>query len=77
MKMALADKPATPFRVPAGIKLVKIDPASGNKSDGEGGIVEAFKPGTAPGESGITPFDGASAGLPLFDNATPGTNKIY
>lgn len=77
MKMALADKPATPFRVPAGIKLVKIDPATGNKSDGDGGIIEAFKPGTAPGENGLSPIDAPAFGLPLFEGATPGTNKIY
>jgi penicillin-binding protein 1A len=63
MKQALADKPATPFRVPAGIKLVKIDPATGNRTDGDG-IVEAFKPGTAPGDTGLVPMDTpASNGL--------------
>ena len=77
MKMALADKPATPFRVPAGIKLVKIDAASGNKIEGDSGIVEAFKPGTAPGETGNIPLDNSSLGLPLFDNAAPGTSKLY
>ena len=77
MKMALADKPATPFRVPAGIKLVKIDAATGNKTEGDGGIVEAFKPGTAPGETGNIPLDNSSLGLPLFDNAAPGTSKLY
>ncbi len=25
MKLALADKPAIPFRVPAGIKLIRVD----------------------------------------------------
>lgn len=49
-KLALADKPAVPFRVPAGIKLIRIDPKSGMRiSPGAGGgILEAFKPGTAP-----------------------------
>lgn len=49
-KLALADKPAVPFRVPAGIKLIRIDPKSGMRiSPGSGGgILEAFKPGTAP-----------------------------
>jgi penicillin-binding protein 1A len=77
MKMALADKPATPFRVPAGIKLVKIDAASGNKTDGDGGIVEAFKPGTAPGETGNIPLDNSTLGLPLLDNAAPGSSPLY
>ena len=51
MKLALADKPATPFKVPAGIRLVRVDAKSGMRpGPGEGGrtILEAFKPGTAP-----------------------------
>jgi penicillin-binding protein 1A len=51
MKVALSDKPAVPFRVPAGIKLIRIDPKSGMRvAAGSGGasILEAFKPGTAP-----------------------------
>jgi penicillin-binding protein 1A len=50
MKVALADKPAVPFRVPAGIKLIRIDSKSGMRA-GPGDqrvILEAFKPGTAP-----------------------------
>lgn len=52
MTMALKEKPATPFRVPAGIKLVKVVAATGMragaKESGRGIIIEAFKPGTAP-----------------------------
>ncbi len=48
MKLALKDKPDTPFRVPPGIKLISIDPKSGLRSNGQGSILEAFKPGTAP-----------------------------
>ncbi|QEL21860.1 penicillin-binding protein 1A [Bosea sp. F3-2] len=51
MTVALKDKPATPFRVPAGIKLIRVDPKSGMRAGGEGGILEAFKPGTAPPDS--------------------------
>jgi penicillin-binding protein 1A len=53
MKMALADKPAVPFRVPAGIKLIRIDARSGMRAGGSDGrvILEAFKPGTAPPDS--------------------------
>ena len=49
LKVALADKPAVPFRVPAGIKLIRVDPRTGMRAGpGEPAILEAFKPGTAP-----------------------------
>ncbi|BBF92721.1 penicillin-binding protein 1A [Blastochloris tepida] len=53
MKLALADKPAVPFRVPPGIKLIRINAKTGLRAQpGEGGtILEAFKPGTAPPDS--------------------------
>lgn len=50
MKQALVDKPAVPFRVPPGIKLVRINSTTGLRA-GPGDqkvILEAFKPGTAP-----------------------------
>ena len=53
MKMALADKPAVPFRVPPGIKLIRVDARNGMRA-GPGSdkvILEAFKPGTAPPDS--------------------------
>ena len=48
--MALADKPAVPFRVPAGIKLIRVDAKTGMRaSPGDTRVIlEAFKPGTAP-----------------------------
>ena len=50
---ALADKPATPFRVPPGTRLVRVDLKSGQrKSSGAGVIFEAFKPGTEPNGQG-------------------------
>jgi penicillin-binding protein 1A len=54
LKVALADKPAVPFRVPSGIKLIRIDPKTGMRlAPGSSGpaILEAFKPGTAPPDS--------------------------
>jgi penicillin-binding protein 1A len=54
LKVALADKPAVPFRVPAGIKLIRVDARSGMRvgPGAEGRIIlEAFKPGTAPPDS--------------------------
>ncbi|MBZ6074925.1 penicillin-binding protein 1A [Microvirga puerhi] len=58
MQMALKDKPATPFRVPAGIKLIRVNASTGTRAGaGESGgvIVEAFKPGTGPPESYVPP----------------------
>jgi penicillin-binding protein 1A len=50
MKVALADKAAVPFRVPPGIKLIRVDAKSGARAGpgSAGAILEAFKPGTAP-----------------------------
>ena len=52
MKLALAGKPATPFRMPAGIRLIRVDAKTGARAgptgDGRDTILEAFKPGTAP-----------------------------
>src|SRR6202522_202197 len=63
LKLALADKPAGPFRVPAGIKLIRVDAKSGMRvGPGGGGILEAFKPGTAPPDNysviGVADADG-------------------
>ena len=52
MEEALKDVPPVAFRVPDGIKLVPIDRTSGARTSAGGAnvIIEAFKPGTAPGE---------------------------
>src|SRR5712672_10582 len=73
LKLALADKPAIPFKVPAGIKLVRVDSRSGMRAGpGDGGrtILEAFKPGTAPPDNysviGVaTPKGGRCCRLPM------------
>jgi penicillin-binding protein 1A len=51
MKGALADQPATPFRVPPGIDFVSVDSHSGSlvSPGASGAILEAFKAGTEPG----------------------------
>lgn len=50
MEWALADKPATPFRIPPGIKLVRIDAKTGMRAqEGTGKtILEAYKPNEEP-----------------------------
>jgi penicillin-binding protein 1A len=56
MKEALKNAPPTPFRVAPGIEEVPIDWVSGTPvaagAKGSNVILEAFKPGTAPGEGG-------------------------
>src|SRR6202049_2631445 len=50
LKLALVDKPPIPFRVPPGIKLIRVNPKTGMRA-GPGDdkvILEAFKPGTPP-----------------------------
>ncbi len=50
VKAALADKPAIPFRIPPGIRLVRVDAVTGRPArPGDKRIIlEAFKPGTVP-----------------------------
>src|SRR3954466_2329534 len=84
MKGALADKPAVPFRVPAGIKLIRIDPKSGMRA-GPGDqrvILEAFKPGTAPPDNysviGVTDADGRPLGVsPEADRGVRTGSGLY
>jgi len=50
MTQALKDAPSTPFRIPAGIRLVRVNPETGlpaNPGD-RNVILEAFRPGTEP-----------------------------
>jgi penicillin-binding protein 1A len=53
MAMALADKPALTFRPPTGLKFIRVNATSGQRTKPEDrlAIMEAFKPGTAPPDS--------------------------
>ncbi len=52
MAAALENKRPVDFRVPEGMKLIKINRKTGMHADGSGDvIVEAFKPGTGPADS--------------------------
>jgi penicillin-binding protein 1A len=85
LKLALADKPAIPFRVPAGIKLIRVDAKSGMRAGpGDGGILEAFKPGTAPPDNysviGVADADGRQQQVPPDAERTlfrSGTGGLY
>lgn len=75
MSMALKDKPATPFRVPAGIKLIPVAAATGMRAGageaGRGVIMEAFKPGTAPPDYFPTVVDDGSSADAADGGAAP------
>jgi penicillin-binding protein 1A len=90
LKLALADKPAIPFKVPAGIKLIRVDSKSGMRaSPGQTGgtILEAFKPGTAPPDNysviGVADADGNRGMVPPGGAPDagyimrPGTGGLY
>jgi penicillin-binding protein 1A len=85
MKLALADKPAIPFRAPTGIKLIRVDSKTGMRvaaGSSESTTLEAFKPGTEPPDnySGIDDAQARSVTLsPDADRAImrPGTGGLY
>ena len=87
LKLALADKPAVPFKVPAGIKLVRVDSKSGMRAapgQTSGTILEAFKPGTAPPDNysviGVADADGRGPQQAPPDSGffmRPGTGGLY
>jgi penicillin-binding protein 1A len=67
LKVALADKPPIPFRVPPGIKLIRVDAKTGMRA-GPGdprAILEAFKPGTAPPDSYSVMGAETASGVPV------------
>lgn len=69
MTLALADKPALPFRIPPGVRLVEIDAETGKlpSTSTTKRITEAFRPGTEPGvyfaEQKASIFGSGDAGL--------------
>ena len=90
LKLALADKPAIPFKVPTGIKLIRVDSKSGMRAaPGQAGgtILEAFKPGTAPPDNysviGVADADGNRPMVPQGAApdagyiVRPGTGGLY
>ncbi|WP_426857871.1 penicillin-binding protein 1A [Terasakiella sp. 4MB5A] len=53
MQEALADKPATPFRLPDGVRMIRVNARTGQdaKIGDQNVIWEAFKQGTSPSQS--------------------------
>jgi penicillin-binding protein 1A len=80
LKDALAGKPPVPFRVPPGIKLVRVDLKTGMRA-GPGSsrvILEAFKPGTAPGDDySVVGYgdDDRRGGQPYYGTVPPDSGR--
>jgi penicillin-binding protein 1A len=86
LKLALADKPPIPFRVPPGIKLIRVNAKTGMRAaPGDTNVIlEAFKPGTAPPDSYSVIGADTANGAPVAvspDAAAgavrPGTGGLY
>jgi penicillin-binding protein 1A len=82
MQAALADQPATPFRIPPGIEIVRINPRTGAlaRPDEKNAILEAYKPGTEPSSSNSGVVVGgnvsSAAGLGIDTSDPDGTATV-
>jgi penicillin-binding protein 1A len=75
---ALADQPSIPFRIPPGIRLVRVNARTGlpARRGDKGVILEAFKPGTEPmGEQDV--LDGFGAARSTVSSPEAGTGGLY
>ena len=77
MSEALKNQPAIPFRIPPGLQLVRIDPATGRPpSRGtRRAILEAFLPGTVPTSRGRV-LDGSDGRVQPAGGTVPQTRKM-
>ena len=78
MAQALANQPAIPFRIPPGIRLVRISAGTGLPAgpDDKQVVLEAFKPGTVPKRSGPV-LDGTVAKAAISGGKRAGTGGLY
>ncbi|MGE5145851.1 MAG: penicillin-binding protein 1A, partial [Candidatus Eiseniibacteriota bacterium] len=85
MKEALEGKPATPFRIPEGIRLVRVNEETGAPAQpgDQNVIVEAFKPGNEPTLNGTgmnattTDVVNPNPGLLRRSGPAAGTGGLY
>jgi penicillin-binding protein 1A len=84
MQAALKDQPATPFRVPPGVRLVRVDAETGLLAgpNTQVAILEAYMPGTEPTQAGTgrrlaVPTDGQVAIPGSRSQSAPQTGGLY
>ncbi|MBM3517002.1 MAG: penicillin-binding protein 1A [Alphaproteobacteria bacterium] len=79
MAEALADQPALPFRIPSGVRLVRVNAETGRLArPGERNVIlEAFKPGTEPGDQAAPVLDGVPQAGVGGAAADEGTGGLY
>lgn len=78
MEYALHDKPATPFRIPPGIKLVRVNLKTGLRAEpgDEDAILEAFKPNEEPDDAySIIGFSDPEGGAYMGENQGSGYGR--
>jgi penicillin-binding protein 1A len=78
MAEALEGKPAIPFRIPPGIRLVRVNSKTGQlAAPGERAVIlEAFKPGTVPVAGRVQVLEGVTAN-PESGIPSTGTGGLY
>lgn len=78
MTEALKDKPATPFRIPPGTRLIRINHDTGQRAEvGDRNVIfEAFRPGEAPGSARTVTGSGAPVETPA-ESGVPKAGGLY
>ena len=79
MQEALEGEPATPFRIPQGIVMVRVDPDTGLVAapGSRKAILEAFKLGTAPTRRTAVVGGGDSAPFGISEGDQPSAGGLY
>ncbi len=78
MEKALKDKPGTPFRIPPGTRLIRVNHDTGQRAEvGDRNVIlEAFRPGEAPGSARTVTGSGAPVETPV-DSGVPNAGGLY
>jgi penicillin-binding protein 1A len=77
MARALEGQPGIPFRIPPGVRLVRVDAESGQpaRPGDRKVILEAFRPGTEPSGGELAVIDGGY--VPAGFGLEAGTGGLY